>query len=204
MTIGRFLESFDGNSITVGPVSTVEPEKIKAAAFEAGYSSGWEDAKDAERNGTQRIEAEFERNIQSLTFTYHEAVDRVRGELSRFLEELVDVLIPALVPELVREHLRAELLNIADPLLEPPVEIVVSPDCRDWVETMLGDDFSLDIAVVEDHELVAHQVYLRTGNCETEVNMAPLISKLKSQLSALCAGNADENVEPKEEVAAVG
>ena len=95
MTIGRILESFDGtkSSVAVNSVESLDPEQIRATAFEAGYASGWEDAKDAETNARQRVEAEFERNVQSLAFTYHEAVDRVRGELVGFVEELVEVLI---------------------------------------------------------------------------------------------------------------
>lgn len=197
MTIGRLLESFDGTKSSLPSIAAeaLDPEQIRAAAFEAGYSSGWEDAKEAEAKARQRVEAEFERNIQALAFTYHEAVDRVRGELAVFLEELVDVLIPSIVPELVREHLRAELLGLSDPLLELPVEIVASPDCRDWVAAMLTNDLSFEVQLVEDDTLGAHQVFLRTSKREVEVNMLPLISKLKSQLSAMSVGTGAPSVE---------
>ena len=146
MTLQKLLETFDpfDAKTTSSKPTVIDPDEIEALrkqSFEAGYASGWDDAKAADAEARKRVDAELERNIQGLAFTYNEAIDRVRSELKTFISSLVTSFIPDLTPELLREHVRAELLRLADEFIEVPLEIVAAPDCADLLEDMLRGGF---------------------------------------------------------------
>lgn len=190
MTLGKLLETFESPEQArirskLDPAGAELIEKARSEGFEAGYASGWEDARKAETESRHRIEAEFERNIQNLAFTYNEAVDRVRGELKTFVATLIEGFFPAIVPEVMREHVRAELLKIADDIVDVPIQVVASPDCAGFVEQMLASDFALRIELVEDASLAAQQVFIRIAEREIEVNVTPLIEALRAQFEAV-------------------
>ncbi|MCV6591674.1 MAG: hypothetical protein OIF48_01885 [Silicimonas sp.] len=189
MTLQNLLETFDRRERQAASAPPApDPaalEAMRTEAFEKGYQSGWEDAQNSGTEARQRIEAEFERNIQNLMFTYTEAVDCVRGELKGFLDALIDGFLPEIVPDLTREHVRGELLKLADDLVEAPVEIVCAPDGTALLEELLQTTPGRDIQLIEDASLAARQVYIRIAQREVEVNVEPLIDALRQQLRAL-------------------
>lgn len=189
MTLENLLETFEGRqpkkAAHSGQISQKEAETIRTEAFESGYSSGWEDAQKADAETRHRIEAEFERNIQNLVFTYTEAVDCVRGELKNFVSAIVEGFLPEIVPDLTREHVRNELLKLADDLVEAPIEIMTAPESKPLLEELLEKHATLNIGLVEDPTLAARQVYIRIAEREIEVDVVPLIEALRDQLRAI-------------------
>ena len=189
MSIRDLLETFEvmepAHSNRVGAPTRETLETVRTSAYEAGYASGWEDARLADGEAHTRVQAEFERNVEALSFTYHEAVDRVRGELKTFIDALLSEFLPQILPDALREHLRAELLSAAEEGLDLPVEIVVSPDSADLVSELANGSFTVGIELIEDASLAEHQVFVRIAESEKEINLAPLISELKFQLGAM-------------------
>lgn len=190
MTLEHLLETFDPlkaktSSKGTAVLDTAEIEKIRTEAYESGYSSGWDDARNSADDAHQRVEAEFERNIQNLAFTYNEAVDRIRAELKGFVAALIEGFFPELTPELLREHVRAELIRIADEHIEVPLELVTSPDCAALLRDMLQSDFTLKIELITDQNLAPHQVFIRIAEREIEVDLAPLLGALQEQFKAV-------------------
>lgn len=189
MSIRDMLETFDAattSSTKIVPAAAdASLEAVRAAAFEAGYASGWDDAKAADDQARNRVQAEFERNVEAISFTYHEAVDRVRSELKTFVEVLLSEFLPDVLPLALREHVRAELLSAAESQIELPVQIVVSPNCRKLVSELAEGDFAVGIEVIEDESLAENQVFVRISGNEKDVNLAPLVSELKFQLRAM-------------------
>lgn len=194
MTRHLFLESFDrsANEALRKEQQSEQVETIKAQAYEAGYTSGWDDAIASDKTSRLRMEAEFERNIQNLAFTFGEAVTHVRSELRQFLETITDQFLPAIAPDILREHVRAELLRLGEELTDIPVELVTSPDCNPTVAEMLKSDFAMEITLIEDPDLSEGQVYLRLGAREMEINLDPLMKAVSAQLAAL---NQDQQKE---------
>lgn len=189
MSIRDLLETFDGLSTapvkpTAGAINDTL-ETVRTTAFEAGYTSGWDDAKAADDKARIRVQAEFERNVESISFTYHEAVDRVRSELKTFVDALLCEFLPGILPIALREHIRAELISAAELQIELPIEIVVSPNCTELVSQLAEGGLAPGIEVVEDSSLVENQVFVRIAESEKEINLAPLISELKFQFSAM-------------------
>lgn len=202
MSLRSLLETFDGKpaalsgNASAGAAPEQDFSADRSRAYEAGYASGWEDALASEEAARLRVAAEFERNVETLAFTYHEAVDLVRAELFEFLEAIIDSFLPPLLPDLTRAHLRDALRKLAEEQTTIPVEIVVSSDSLDLVQGMLGEDFSLDLTVIEDTTLAPNQVFLRMGRRETAIDLAPLVETLRSQLDAMAVNHREEEEEP--------
>jgi flagellar assembly protein FliH len=191
MSLRSLLESFD-SGIAASPAELASPgadvgtvAAARSEGYEAGYASGWEDAHTSDQAARERIAAEFERNIEALAFTYHEAVDLVRAEVFDFVEAVIEGFLPAILPELTREHLREALRKHGEDLLHAPVDIVVSSDCRDVVAEMMSEDFALELNLVEDPTLAPHQVFLRFAQTETAIDLAPVAETLRAQLTAM-------------------
>lgn len=188
MTLQNLLETFDGKAVkakAADPEVEALVQKTREAAFEAGYASGWEDANKASTESRQRIEAEFERNIQSLSFTYNDAVERVRSELTGLVTSLLNEFIPQTVPLNFREKIRNEILKVADDALNAPIEIVTSENCRQIVEQLLEDCVGIDAAIIEEPSLSQNQAFIRIGAREVEIDFLPLLDALKSQFEAI-------------------
>ena len=191
MTLQRLLETFDPVSLKSAKsgegavLDAGQIEAIRQKGYEEGYASGWDDATASETEARRRVDAELERNIQNLAFTYNEAVDRVRGELKTFVSALVEGFFPDLMLDLTREHVRAELVRIADAHVEAPLEIVSSPDAVGVLQDMLQNDFSLEIDLVSDENLAPRQVFVRSRVREIEVDLSPLLTALREQFDAI-------------------
>lgn len=193
MSIRGLLETFEATKLADAQASsdTHDPsvEDVRAAAFEAGYASGWDDARSADDQARKRVQAEFERNVEAISFTYHEAVDRVRGELKNFIDALLTEFLPDILPIALREHIRAELLSISDSQTELSIEIVMAPNCAELVAELMESEFVAGIDLVEDKSLASNQVFVRIAEHEKEINLAPLISELRFQLGAMTDPN---------------
>lgn len=191
MSLRSILETFqpDEERRAAGQVAfapnPVDLAAARSEGYEAGYKSGWDDAHESDDAARQRVAAEFERNMEALAFSYHEAVDLVRAELLDFIRAIVEKFLPDTLPELTREHVRSALLEIGEQQLDASVEIAVSPDGQPLVEDLLDDEFSLDLSVVPDPTLAPHQIFLRLASRETAINLEPLIGSLKDQLDAI-------------------
>lgn len=182
----RFLESFDVKAqMSDDRQYQASLEAARSEGYEAGYASGWDDAIASDQTSRMRLEAEFERNVQNLAFTYTEAVSHVREELKGFLTEIIDTFFPAITPFALREHIRCELQKIGEEISDAPIEIVTSPDCNTVVSDMMTSDFSMPIRLVEDTSLSAGQVYLRLGSKEVDVDLGTLVSAVSNQLKAI-------------------
>lgn len=182
----RFLESFDTNAPTADDRQyQASLEAARSEGYEAGYTSGWEDAIASDKTSRMRLEAEFERNVQNIAINYTEAISHVRDELGTFLTELIDGFFPSITPLALREHIRCELHKIGEEVSDTPIEIVASPDCRAVVSDMLKAEFSVPIHLVEDTSLSLGQVYLRLGSKEVEIDLEPLVKAVSDQLKAI-------------------
>ena len=192
MSLGRFLEKFDGappggtgRGAAEKPATAADVDAARAAGYEAGYASGWDDAVKAEETSRKHVDAELERNIRDLGFTYHEAVGAVRGELERFVDALVSAFLPAVLPDLTRAYLRESLMSLAEDRLDVPVELVVSPDSRGQLDDIAEAGFPFELTLVEDATLVPSQIFLRFGESEKAIDLAPLAETLCAQVRAL-------------------
>lgn len=146
-------------------------EETKLASYDAGYSAGWEDAASAQSADQTRVRADLARNLQSLSFTFHEA----RTHVLRALEPLLNEMVGRFLPDLARETLAPLVLDVLMPLAEKmadaPVTLVLNPVARPAVEALLDQATGMPLTLVEEPSLSEGQVYLKLGETETQINL---------------------------------
>lgn len=162
-------------------------EDEKLAAYETGYKAGWDDASAAMSGDQTRIRDDLARNLQALSFTYHEA----RSHLLKALEPLLLQIVGQLLPEIARETLAPFVLDTLMPLAESlgdaPVTLVLNPAARPAVEALLDQATGLPLTIEEEPTLGEGQVYIRLGTVETQVDL----DKATADISAAVRGFFD-------------
>lgn len=145
-------------------------EEARLAAFEQGYTAGWEDAGAAQAGDQARMRADLARGIQALSFTYHEA----RFHVLRSVEPLLTAMVGQLLPEVARAALAPLVAETLTPLAErmagEPIALVLNPAARGAVEALLSGAQGLPLRLVEEPTLGEGQVYLRLGETETRID----------------------------------
>jgi flagellar biosynthesis/type III secretory pathway protein FliH len=180
------LEVFDsepdgssGRSETV-VLDTLALEEAKLASYETGYSAGWEDASLAQQSDTARVSADLARNLQSLSFTYHEARAHVLKAIEPLLMEVVGRLLPELARQALAPVVWETLRPLADGLVDAPISLVLNPVARPAFEALLAQATGLPLTLVEEPTLGEGQVYLRLGDVEREVNLDLAITEISA------------------------
>lgn len=153
-------------------------EEAKLAAYEQGYTAGWDDAAAAQSEAHGRLQADLGRNLQALAFTYQEA----RGHVLRAIEPLLQEMVTKLLPEMAREALAPMVLEtlmpLAEDLADAPVTIVLNPAARPAVEALLEQATGLPLTLIEEPSLGEGQVYLRLGDTETRIDLGRAASDI--------------------------
>jgi flagellar assembly protein FliH len=197
MPAAVFLETFDlaspiGRPGTPGaarsPAPEITPEMLERTrleGYETGYKSGWDDATRATAEDRDRIGAEFARNLQDLSFTFHEARAHVIHALEPLLGGILDQLLPRLVSETLGQTIVEELLPLAAAAADTPIEVVVGPASRPALEVLLDGAVSVPLTLVEEETLAEGQVYLRSGGLERELDFPAALTRIRAAIAAL-------------------
>lgn len=167
----EIFETAESAAKEANPADGSALEDVRLAAYEQGYSAGWEDASAAQSSEQSRIRSDLARNIQALGFTFHEA----RLHMLKALAPLMQGIVCQLLPEVARTALAPTVLQTLMPLTEQiadaPVSLVLNPMARAPVEALLEQATSLPIKIVEEPSLSEGQAYLRLGDCETHIDL---------------------------------
>lgn len=162
-------------------------EETKLAAFENGYRAGWDDAVAAQEDEAQRLGADVARNLQGLSFTYHEA----RGHLLRGLAPLMDEICARILPTVAREGLAGLLRETLEPLaaaaLDRPVVVVANPAARPAVEAALAAGSAPPVEIVEEPSLGPGQLHLRWPGEERRIDLDAAVAEIAAAVKAFFA-----------------
>lgn len=161
-----------------------ELEECRLAAYEQGYTAGWDDAVAAQDGEIARLRADLGRNLEDLSFTYHEAHSHVLRTLEPLLHDMVTKVLPAIAREslgqMVLEHLRPMAKDLAD----QPVTLVANPANRELLENLVVAEAHFPLTFREEPSLGDGQVYLRLGEAESRIDLDGVISAISAAVSA--------------------
>lgn len=161
-----------------------ELEECRLAAYEQGYTAGWDDAVAAQDGEIARLRADLGRNLEDLSFTYHEAHSHVLRTLEPLLHDMVTKVLPAIAREslgqIVLDHLRPMAKDLAD----QPVTLVANPANRELLETLVVAEATFPLTFREEPSLGDGQVYLRLGEAEARIDLDGVISAISAAVSA--------------------
>lgn len=150
-------------------LGTLEDEKL--ASYEVGYKAGWDDASAAMNEEQTLIRADLSRNLQALSFTYHEARSHVLKAVEPLLLQIVGQLLPEIARETLAPFVLETLMPLAEGLGDAPVTLVINPAARPAVESLLEQATGLPLTIEEEPTLGEGQVYVRFGTVETQVDL---------------------------------
>jgi flagellar biosynthesis/type III secretory pathway protein FliH len=169
------LEVFDTAIAADGaPQPLVEAtavEEAKIQSFEQGYSAGWDDAAAAQQGDQSRIRADLARNLQSLSFTFHDARSHVLQAIQPLMLEMINRLLPDVAHEALAPTVLEALMPIASDLADTPLTLVLNPGVRPQIEELLSQTAGIPLAIEEEPSLSEGQVYIRFGTAETKVDL---------------------------------
>ena len=165
-------------------LSASDLEEVRLTAFEKGYTAGWDDAVAAQEDEARKLRADLVRNLQDLSFTYHEARAHVLTAIEPLLRDMVAKVLPATARASLGQMVSETLQPLAEELANTPISVVVNPTNRQMVETMLTDIETLPLTIVEEESLGVGQVYLRTGDTETRIDLDSTIDAIGAAISA--------------------
>ena len=189
MKLDAFFQDFSTGSRTAearpdgSMANPAESLDSDSSTFDAGYASGWNDAVKAAEERGERISAELERTVQDLGFSYHEALDQLRGQVLDALSEFLDALLPETRIDILRTHIEDALASRTDE--EGGTEVVVAPDQVALFKALLGHHATGAVDLVADETLEVDQAYIRTERDNLLIDIHPLIAAFKDQIEAL-------------------
>lgn len=158
-------------------------EDARLAAYEQGFTAGWEDAVAAQDAEVSRLRAGLGRSLEDLSFTYHEAHGHVLRALEPLLLDMVGKVLPQVARETIGQVALDHLRPLARSLAGAPIRVVASPANRAQVERIFitGADFPL--VFEEEPSLGEGQVHLRLGEAETRVDLDAAIAAIAAAVS---------------------
>lgn len=158
-------------------------EEARLAAYESGYSAGWEDAAAAQAQDQTRMGADLARHLQTLGFTYQEARIHVLRAVEPLLCQVVTQLLPEIAREAIGPVVADTLMPLAADLADAPVRLILNPAARAAVEPRLQATTGLPLIVAEEPSLGEGQVYLRLGDVEARVDLDRAIARISAAVS---------------------
>lgn len=186
------LEDFDTPTLRAQVAAPVPPalseadlEAARLTGYEAGYQAGWDDAAKADDETRDRISAEFARNLQDLGFTFHEARSHVMQSLEPLLSIMVEKVLPKLVSDTIGQAIVEEILPLAANAADTPIQILVYPEGRTMLESLVSQNNTVPLEIVEESTLTEGQVYMRLGNTEKQIDLAGAVDRIGEAITGL-------------------
>jgi flagellar biosynthesis/type III secretory pathway protein FliH len=162
---------------TADPIGTLaddgdsQLEDVRLAAYEQGYAAGWEDSTNAQAEDQRKLRADLARNLQAMSFTYHEARTHILRAIGPLLQDLVTHLLPSVARDALGPIVVDTLMPMAEELSEAPVVIVMNPAARQAIEAVMDHVKGLPVTLRDEPSLSEGQVYLSLGESETHIDL---------------------------------
>jgi len=173
------LEEFNTRIVSDDPklATNTSLEEHRLEAFEQGYKAGWDDAAAAQSDDQGRIAADFARNLQELSFTYHQARGQILSSLEPLLKEMVSKVLPKLAYENLSQTIIDEVLSVAQTQTEAGIQIVISPSNRSALEQLVEAHDGLNITIIEEPSMADGLAYLRFADTEKHVDLDSVLAR---------------------------
>jgi hypothetical protein len=158
-------------------------EEARLAAFEQGYTAGWDDASAALGDDQTRIRADLARSIQALSFTFHDARSHVLRAVEPLLTDALCKLLPDIAHASLAPRIIALLAPLAAELAGAPVRLILNPAVRLLVEALLEQAAGFPLEIIEEPSLGEGQVYLRLGDTELRLDLDGAVADIRTAIT---------------------
>ncbi|MGY6410615.1 MAG: flagellar biosynthesis protein [Alkalilacustris sp.] len=162
-------------------------EEARLASYEEGFKAGWDDAVAAAEAEGESLRREAMRNLQALSFTFHEARSHLLDGLATLIEAICDRLLPEIARSAVGGHVRDAVLPLAGAAMDRPVTVLLNPATRSVVEEALAGGTAPPLDIVEDPDLGEAEVHLRSGGEERRIDLDAAVAEIRAAVAAFFA-----------------
>ncbi|CAD0184324.1 hypothetical protein RUESEDTHA_01203 [Ruegeria sp. THAF57] len=186
MSIAHLLEDFTLHAGT-GKVHLLDDdalEEMRLAAFEEGYSAGWEDALQAREQDRGEASATLAKSLEDMSFTYHEAIARMSTSLEPMFQSLMRTVLPETLDRGFAARLVEQLTEFARDHIGQPMQVFVPEGCAPELESMVPESLSSATQVIEDPALEPGQARLQVGVFQREVDCSALLATISGAFDA--------------------
>lgn len=166
-------------------MSADEVEVERLAAFDRGYSAGWEDATSAAEQDGERLKTELANTLRDMGFTFHEARAHVMRGLVPLLQAVVETVLPEAVQTTLGVRLQEEINDLAEDAADLPILLRTAPGEADAIRNSVADVPGLPIDLDEDSSVPPGQLFLILGRSEVNMDLAGPVQRLRDTLEAL-------------------
>ncbi len=160
-------------------------EEARLASYEQGYTAGWEDAISAQSEDQSRLRTDLARNLQAMSFTYHEARSHVLRAMAPLMQEVATRLLPGIAREALAPVVLDALMPLVEERADTPIVLVLNPVARPAVERLLETAAGLPVTLREEPSLGEGQVYLQLGESELHVDLDRASTEIIGALRAV-------------------
>lgn len=182
------------------PVAASGPllaEEARLAAYEEGYKAGWDDAAAADAQANTRVSADLARNLADISFTFAEAQSHVLNGVGPLLTLMAEKMLPEMARDGFAQTVIEQVQKIAAEHADAPLELVVNPQNRAAVETVLTQaNAPVSLTISEEPSLGPGQAYLRGAHGETALDIDAVQETIRAAIDAFLS--------PEQEVQAHG
>lgn len=190
------LESFEAEPAPPPPPQIeIDPgafEEERLAAFEKGYTAGWDDAIAAQEAEGTKLRSDLGQNLQELSFTYHEARQEILMALRPLLVDIAAKLLPAMARQTLAQMVAEQLQPLAESATSVPITILASPLSLPLIEEVLGNRSSLPLVFAGDPTLGEGQVYLKFAETETRIDLDGVIRLIAEAIDTYFSASQQE------------
>lgn len=179
------LEEFESAGAGQGAAPlAAENEELRLAAYEQGYSAGWEDALAAQNADMARLRSDLGHNLSEMAFSFADARSHVLASLEPLLRDMVNKVLPVTAHKALGHMILQELLPVAEGLTNAPILVRTAPENRDIVADLLARETRLPLQVVAEPTLGEGQAYLKLGATEMNVDLDGVIDAIATAVAA--------------------
>ena len=197
MTVFQLLEDFSHSHAGPSHASVSEDtfEDIRLAAFEKGYQAGWDDAAKALADDQRYVSADLARNLQDLSFTYHEALTHVTTSLEPLLQRMVHAVLPVAAQQSLGVRIVSEVMDMVKDRAEGKLILTMSPESRTRLEPLFQSNLPMPAVLRDDDSLGQGQVFLKFDQDERNIDLDGLIKDIEAALTGFFEANTRQSVD---------
>lgn len=187
MGVAHLYEDFTtdvGKAQSVPPQTEDEIADARLEAFEQGYSSGWEDALKAHRDGASLLSDALRTSLERATLTRQEAFDQFIASAEALIGGIVTQVLPEMSQAVLGGHLRDILNKSLTEGLEQPVVLTVSPADYDTLLRLSHGWLPETARLVADPALKTGQADLKLGGTEAHIDLATVTQEVNAAVEA--------------------
>jgi len=167
------LEVFETPATPDGPVFLMpeQVEEIRLNAYERGYGAGWDDGGQQDEAEDAAHRTEIRRQVEQLSFGYHEARAHVLNALKPLLAAAFETVLPEMSRASIVPLVIEQLLPLAHSAAEAPLVLTVPTGTRTRFEAAFDGLVLPPLTLAESAELVDGQAVISDGESQSHVDL---------------------------------